>query len=371
MGHPKSIRVELMRMKVKIQILSWMILVMLCPLFVPCHIADAWTAEEYYESVSQLPESVKNSLPIEKSFEYGIRTGAGLFTLLDTGDNTRQVYLFRGQGKSADPSQDIYWLECQSAPLPFLGTTASIGSSGSDTLYLLYWENNPWYCATFERDAKGQWKLVGVQTSTTFYHKNAFGVYGEVQGPGGKEDTLRYLPGNLDVDLSTVDVSKIPATLETATEMIDTSGCAMIRTAKAGRLAGLYAKPRTTALLLGEYCQGTPVSVLDNMGKWSRVSIAGTEGYLETAHLVFGAAMVQIEPAFWGKGIAEEKMPEGIILYAKPNKNAETLGVLDGSNTYNWNMHIIGIVDDEWYHILCDDGLYGYAETKFFSEGNG
>ena len=81
--------------------------------------------------------------------------------------------------------------------------------------------------------------------------------------------------------------------------------------------------------------------------------------------------MVQIEPAFWGKGIAEEKMPEGIILYAKPNKNAETLGVLDGSNTYNWNMHIIGIVDDEWYHILCDDGLYGYAETKFFSEGNG
>ena len=108
MGHPKSIRVELMRMKVKIQILSWMILVMLCPLFVPCHIAYAWTAEEYYESVSQLPESVKNSLPIEKSFEYGIRTGAGLFTLLDTGDNTRQVYLFRGQGKSADPSQDIY-----------------------------------------------------------------------------------------------------------------------------------------------------------------------------------------------------------------------------------------------------------------------
>ena len=337
---------------------------MLCIFFVPCHIAYAWTAEEYYESVSQSPESVRNSLSMGKGFEFGIRTGAGLFALLDTGDYTRQIYLFRGQSKSADPSEDIYWLECQSAPLPFLGTTASIGSSGSDTLYLLYWENNPWYCASFERDSEGEWKLVGVQTSTTFYHKNAFGVYGEVQGPGGKEDTLRYLPGNLDVDLSTVDVSKIPATLETATEKIDTSGCAMIRTAKAGAAGRLIRQSKNNRAFVGRVLPGTPVSVLDNIGKWSRVSIAGTEGYLETVHLVFGAAMVQIEPAFWGNGIAEEKMPEGIILYAKPSKNAEVLGVLDGSDTYSWNMHIIGIVDDVWYHILCDDGLYGYAEAK-------
>ena len=74
-------------------------------------------------------------------------------------------------------------------------------------------------------------------------------------------------------------------------------------------------------------------------------------------------------PSGLNRELIEEDTKRGVNVYAKPNTNATVVGVLRESNS--WTQLILATVGDDWYHILCDDGLSEYVEAHHFWDGNG
>ncbi len=334
-------------------------LTLLCLLLTSCQFSLAYVPEEFYQIPRQLPPSVKEALPEGLTFIRAERTGESLGALFQENASSFKVYIYHAQGTA-------YVLDCISAPLPKLGTTPNIGVAGADTLYLMYQENHPWYCATFKRTLQGKWQLCTVQTSHDWYYFYDGGLCGYIDG------CKHYLPGKVDLnlDLAAIDAASIPATLFEAAKLVDTTGWAMIALDKKTPFLTLYSEPGETAASLGQYVQGVPVQILEDLGQWVRVSIGEREGYLKAAFLVKGEAMLNISSKTFEKCIIEGKMEEGVALHALPSINSPVLGHLSDSDLFYW-VRILGIADDEWYHILQDDGQSGYAQMKYFWDGNG
>ena len=165
-------------------------------------------------------------------------------------------------------------------------------------------------------------------------------------------------------DITQIDWTTLPRTLEEAVSRLDRRGWAVVNNPNPADRLHLRRQPGRDAASLGKYYSGTPVQVLEQQGDWTKVSVFGcAEGWMMTKYLAFGSDMDEVEPAWpvlFAKG-SESYRAE----YRQPNQNAPC----DWTN--QTQLVVLGILGDEWYHVLFDDGLSCYVPQEDWWPGNG
>ena len=149
----------------------------------------------------------------------------------------------------------------------------------------------------------------------------------------------------------------------------------MIRNDAPGGQAALLAAADAKAQALGAYYTGTPVQVLETAGGWSRVRVAGTEGWLTADCLVTGDAMGGVTAEFPLLAFSEEACAACDILYAAPSADSAVTGQVDFDGADNpaaaVGLFIIGTAGEGWFHVMNLWGDFGYVESRWFFAGNG
>ncbi|MDD3337142.1 MAG: SH3 domain-containing protein [Eubacteriales bacterium] len=167
-------------------------------------------------------------------------------------------------------------------------------------------------------------------------------------------------------DVTTIDWQTLPATLAGAQAQLDRSFWAVVSNPKATDRLHLRTEPSRDARSLGKYYSGTPVRILAEQGDWVQVDILGVQGWMMRQYLAFGETMLQVKGAL--PELESDAFPLTIYRSAsdeEPIRNE--FGELGG-----FDMHVLGVAGDEWYHIwLTTSGLGGYVRQMDLSLGNG
>ena len=172
-------------------------------------------------------------------------------------------------------------------------------------------------------------------------------------------------------DMDTLDFASLPRTYAQALTMIDPSAYAMVRNPNPADRLHLREKPSRGAHSYGKFYNRTPVRVLERGDTWTKVRIGGGEnsltGYMMTEFLVFGEAeKAALACAFPQKHLRQDDQ-EGVWLRRDPDQSAYLPTALRPQEQYM----LVGVVNDEWYVVMCPDGSMGYAPQAIFWDGNG
>ena len=268
------------------------------------------------------------------------------------------MHLFRPHDR---PELTDYVLTCTSAPLSkWRDSQAGIGCSGSDSLHLIYDGGGAYF--NFSPRNDGRWVLGSVQAKDIV----GFSITG--LRDYDKEQTIY---GDLEFDLATLDASTLPDSFEQACSMLNTEGYAMVNSDVSANRLNLRTAPSKDVKSIGKYYSGTPVRIVSDEGEWCKVSIFGVEGYCMREFLAFDQSMLNVPRFFLTKFIREEYIGHGIPVHHSPDSTSDLNGTLD--DTYGaWpTMFILGVVGDDWYHVVSENGLSGYVEAKYYWDGNG
>ena len=165
-------------------------------------------------------------------------------------------------------------------------------------------------------------------------------------------------------DITTIDWSSLPKNYEDALSQVDHANWALVSNPDPKDRLNLRVKPDQKSTSLGKYYNGAPVRILENKGDWARVDILGVEGWMMTKYLAIGEAMKNVTPAH----PQLQTLEGGSMLHAEPNEEA-ALGVETADYA---SMKIIGIVNEQWYHVwFYNDGTGGYFRADDLWPGNG
>lgn len=165
-------------------------------------------------------------------------------------------------------------------------------------------------------------------------------------------------------DLTDIDWSSLPNSYEDALLQMDHSRWALVNNPDPKDRLHLRVKPDRKSASLGKYYNGAPVRILENKGEWARVDILGVEGWMMTQYLAIGEAMKAVD--FAGPWL--ETAEGGAALHTEPNEESMLT-----TKTGNFaSMKIIGIVNEQWYHVwFYAEGTGGYFRADDLWEGNG
>ena len=319
-----------------------------------------WPPDEVYDTTTDLPEAVRMAVPAQLTYLSGERVEDMIYLLFEDEHDTRFVYVFM-------KDDGDYRLVCASAPLPMIGDSKfGVSAEGPTALSIGNYQRD----FIFRRNDNNQvWELCCMMGGGVILITSDF-VYGNVDiEDGNRLSREQYLHGSFlfERDLTKVDVSGLPRSLAEAFALVDTDGYAMVKSDKPTDRLHLRTGPSTDAASIGRYYSGTPVQILENQGEWAKVSVCGTQGYMMTIFLAFERDMLNVERWFLDKvliGIEDDGFA-GVNVYAMPDNSSAIVGVITGTP------HIIATVGENWYHILCNDGLTGYVEARHFWDGNG
>jgi len=217
----------------------------------------------------------------------------------------------------------------------------------------------------FKRLDNGDWVLRLIQGKVSFSMDPA---KEEVKCYSGKDGTLR---GTYDeILLSSMDMDRVPFTFEETFPLVNTDGYAIVK-ADWKKGAALHEEATFDSALVGTYFTGTPVDILEDLDEWVHASVLGVTGYMMKSDLAFDTGMASVQPYLLPRLIKSEYLQGGLNVYLEPDMNSYVVMELDSEDDY-WNsVFIIGIKDNEWYHILHHKGLSGYVQKEFFWDGNG
>ncbi len=317
-----------------------------------------------YENFAQLPQEIQRELGAEREMLSGVRYGHVIFVQVkEEGDH--RLLIFRDEGKG-------YRLECKSAVLPaFDGVTAYVDLRGSGLLYLKYEPPSTpegWWCATFGyRPERKVWELSCVQTPKDDYVLTRFFIRG--QGNTGDPQRRECFYGQLERDLSKMDVAAIPGTFASAFLKADLSRCALVTSDAEEHRVHLRTGPEESAASLGAYYSGAPVDVLEaGEGPWVQVAVGGVQGYMRRAELAFGKEM--LETLHFSHSAAlflrREWTEKGIPVYDRPGSGGKPVDRLRGyTESWPW-FDIMGLAGDGWFHVIYAGDKTGYVEAKYF-----
>ena len=130
-------------------------------------------------------------------------------------------------------------------------------------------------------------------------------------------------------------------------------------------------QPNKTAASMGKYYNGTPVRILEDLGEWAKVSIAGIEGYMMQRYLAFGTEMLTVHIAYAELFIKPELYGQTLAVYTLPDAQSEIAGVIPDQGAGREEITVIGLIGDDWLHVICGSGLAGYMPAGMFFPGNG
>lgn len=166
-------------------------------------------------------------------------------------------------------------------------------------------------------------------------------------------------------DITTLDWTSLPHTLEEAMAALDTTAWAIVNNPNPEDRLHLRVKPDREAKSLGKYYNGTPVRILAQKGNWVHVDIFGVQGFMMRDYLAFGSAGHDVKAAFPSR-ISLENQTDHFV-YAAPE-------AVDPIANYRYTgmLLVLGLVGDDWYHAwFPEENLAGYVLQRDWWEGNG
>lgn len=172
--------------------------------------------------------------------------------------------------------------------------------------------------------------------------------------------------------LDDLDTAALPLTLEDCFAMIDSQNWGVVSNPVPTDRLHLRTKPSKDANSLGKYYNGTPVKIISQSGDWAKVSVGSTNGYMLKQYIATYPAMNQIEPRFSDYTLTEEANESNkAIVYTQPSTSSQWVTTLGKASTLSLYYHIVGVVGDDWFHIMWNTGDEGYVQSKYFCPGNG
>jgi len=176
---------------------------------------------------------------------------------------------------------------------------------------------------------------------------------------------------NTSPALAEFDPLLYPAGIDNAAETLNTGGYALVNNPDPEDRLHLREEPSRSAASKGKYYNGTPVLIREDLGEWAKVSVAGVEGYMMKKYLAFGADMLAVEPAFAQLFIKPELAGVELTVYLSPDSESGAAGILYDRGAGREEVTVIGIVGDDWLHVICGYDLAGYMPAEDFYPGNG
>ena len=280
----------------------------------------------------------------------------GLVLLVEdaAGERRVQVIVLNDDG--------TYRQSCLTAPLP-PDTTLDLFHT-TDGEINFSWDGQhaqAGYALVADDEWRLEWARIPGDAGTLEYSCRFWGVSVWPQ----KEENDGMFVGDLaQMVLDGADLAALPGTGEALAAALNRDGWAVVRNPDPADRLHLRVKPDRSAESLGKFYNGTPLSVLGQEGEWTRVALGtdGPEGWMMTRYLAFGSEMDEVAPVFPPLMYVlelEERQPA----YSAPRKGTEK--ELAGS------IHVVGVVEDEFYILLTDLGDAGYVPQSWLWEGNG
>lgn len=155
---------------------------------------------------------------------------------------------------------------------------------------------------------------------------------------------LLYFGSHPWSDVTKIDWTTLPKTLEEAKNRINGRGYAMVKNPDPADRLHLRTEPDKSAASLGKYYTGTPVRVIRVQGDWVQTEVFGRRGWMMKKYLDFTEPYtidLFILPAY-----DDSQKSNRPVVYQKPDENAGTVEWPSWYETYG-----IGILEDGWYHI--------------------
>lgn len=164
-------------------------------------------------------------------------------------------------------------------------------------------------------------------------------------------------------DITAIDWTALPASLEEAIAALDTSRWAVVSNPDPADRLHLRVSADRNSASLGKYYNRTPVLIRQYGREWCAVTVCGVDGWMMTEYLAFGADMDAVEYAGPGLDVIGEETP----LCASANAASEFRPLRNQERFY-----VLGVVGDEWYHVwLPGTEEYGYVRQDALWPGNG
>jgi hypothetical protein len=166
-------------------------------------------------------------------------------------------------------------------------------------------------------------------------------------------------------DITKIDWNNLPNNLSEASAKMDSSLYAMVSNPNPKDRLHLREKADKGSLSYGKYYTGTPVRVYENKNGWAKVQIGSQQGYMMDKFLVCGGKNRPLQldtspmPHLFMRG-------EALKVYVEPDTASFSI------RTSTYNMKIIGIIGDKWYHVwFPKSDEYGFVLQSDLWEGNG
>ena len=180
-----------------------------------------------------------------------------------------------------------------------------------------------------------------------------------------RNDGVIYGISPWNADITELDLCALPTTFAEAVSQLDSSPYMFVNNPNPEDRLHLRVKPQKGAASLGKFYNRTPVYVIEESGDWAHVRIgseeSGLEGYMMTKFLTRDS----VACAFPQMQYSESA--QGVYLLDAPTAGAATRRHMD-----EWpGAYLIGVVGDEWYVVMTEDGCVGYIRQSLFWAGNG
>ncbi len=185
-------------------------------------------------------------------------------------------------------------------------------------------------------------------------------------GPNWLEDDKNqlYIGDHPWSDITRMDWTALPSSFEDALTQLDQTQWVTPNNPDPADRLNLRTQPDKKSASLGKYYNGAPIRLLETQGEWARVDVLGVQGWMMIEFL---------EPS--GSSSKENAFPDlmtkegGAMLYADPSSKLVKAENVDGDFA---NMRVIGIVNEEYYHVWFTlDGDGGYIRADELWPGNG
>lgn len=125
---------------------------------------------------------------------------------------------------------------------------------------------------------------------------------------------------------------------------------------------GLNLRAEPNGNILGSYPRGTKVTVLSNNGNWSKVSVDGKTGYMQTQWLStksVSSGSSTVKPATGAAVVNNPRDTQVLFLRREASANSESLGYYRNGKTVTLLAR-----QGDWYKVSVD-GKTGYMMAKY------
>ena len=212
---------------------------------------------------------------------------------------------------------------------------------------------------------------------------NSYGDYSAKIEPDMNR-MLVYALGSLDPDIYMgnyyqitfanfcYSLDKIPQSIDYLIQHYKDTGTkyAVVNNPNPSDRLNLRSQPDSKSNYKGKYYNGTIVEIVDYLGDWVEVKVAGSTGFMLKEYLNFEENPIKVKPEFPYLFLDTEVYNKITIYNDYTLSSSKNLK----DEYMDMNLTIIGLIGKgkyNYYHVVFDNGLTGFIQDKYFTAGNG